>query len=101
MSVSVDIETEIKNDVISAPIQAVTVDRGQLKKEAEENWRVKDRKQKGRRSERPQSIVWISKGKTVEPRAVETGISDQGFLEITERPQRRRAHCDRPLPSRV
>ena len=85
MSVSVDIETETKSDVIAVPIQAVTVNKGQLQSSETENWRIQDKNQEqAKRRERPQSIIWISNGSTVTPRAVETGISDQGFIEITK-----------------
>jgi HlyD family secretion protein len=83
MSVSVDIETETKTDVLAVPIQAVTVDRGQLKSDVSDDWRIKDKKEQAKKKDHPQSIVWITDGVTVEPRAVETGISDQGFIEIT------------------
>lgn len=83
MSVSVDIETETKNDVIAVPIQSVTVNKGQMQSSENDNWRIKDKKDdQAKRRDRPQSIVWISTGSTVTPRAVETGISDQGYIEI-------------------
>jgi len=82
MSVSVDIETETRADVLAVPIQAVTVDRGQLKQDVKENWRVTDKKEEKKKKDTPQSIVWTTDGASVQPRAVETGISDQGYLEI-------------------
>ena len=84
MSVSVDIETEIKDSVVAIPIQAVTVDRNNLVKAEDDDWRIKDKK-KGSIAKvtRPQSIVWVSSGSSVTARGVETGISDQGFIEIT------------------
>ncbi len=85
MSVSVDIETEIKPNVIAIPIQAVTVDKSQLTASTTDDAKVQDRSaEASRRKDRPQSLVWVSDGKTVTPRLVETGISDQGFIEITK-----------------
>ena len=85
MSVSVDIETETKPDVIAIPIQSVTVDKGELTSSVKDGPTVKDKNaDRAKRPTRPQSIVWISSGSTVEPRAVETGISDQGFIEISK-----------------
>ncbi len=85
MSVSVDIETETKPDVIAVPIQSVTVNKGQLQSSTNDNWRVKDKgADQAKRRDRPQSIIWMSNGTTVTPRAIETGISDQGFIEVTE-----------------
>ncbi len=87
MSVSVDIETETKDSVVAVPIQSLTIDKGQLAQAGtdDENWRVKDKKaeQAQKRRDRPQSIVWMISGSSVVPRAVETGISDQGYIEIT------------------
>lgn len=83
MSVSVDIETETKADVIAVPIQAVTVNKGQLQSSEDENWRIKDKsEEQSKRRDRPQSIIWMSNGSTVTPRAIETGISDQGYIEV-------------------
>jgi len=85
MSVSVDIETEIKPNVIAIPIQAVTVDKSQLTASTTDEAKVQDRAaEASKRKDRPQSLVWVSDGKTVTPRPVETGISDQGYIEITK-----------------
>lgn len=85
MSVSVDIETETKPNVVAIPIQAVTVDKAQLTSSVTTDANVQDRaSDAAKRKDRPQSLVWVSDGKTVSPRPVETGISDQGFIEITK-----------------
>ena len=82
MSVSVDIETEIKTDVISVPIQAVTVKHNEGQSE-EGDWRVTERgADAAQKKNRPKSMVWLTNGQTVEAREIETGISDQGFIEI-------------------
>jgi HlyD family secretion protein len=82
MSVSVDMETETRSDVLSVPIQAVTV---QQKGNGEEgDWRVTDRNDAKKKSNHPNSIVWIEKNNAVQPREIETGISDQGYIEIVK-----------------
>lgn len=85
MSCSVDIETETRANVLAVPIQSVTVRQDETATEGaqEENYRLQSRKvDAAKKSNRPTSIVWISKGNTVESRAVETGISDDGYIEI-------------------
>lgn len=82
MSVSVDLETETRADVIAVPIQSVTVK--QQGESNESDWRVTERgaKSKNKASNKPPSMVWISNGSTVQDRAIETGISDQGYIEV-------------------
>lgn len=85
MSCSVDIETETRANVLAVPIQSVTVRQDETATDAsqEENYRLQSRKaDAAKKSNRPKSIVWINKGNTVESRAVETGISDDGYIEI-------------------
>lgn len=87
MSCSVDIETETRSNVVAVPIQSVTVQRDETTttaNEDDENYRLSSRKVQGAgSSNKPKSIVWILNGSTVEARQVETGISDNGFIEIT------------------
>ncbi len=82
MSVSVDMETETRSNVLAVPIQAVTV--RQNTSANEDDWRVSDRSTASKKKDRnkPNTIVWVSNGSTVAERAIETGISDQGFIEI-------------------
>jgi HlyD family secretion protein len=85
MSCSVDIETETRSNVLAVPIQSVTVRQDETATEPaeEENYRMESRKADGaKKTNKPKSIVWINKGTTVESRAVETGISDDGYIEI-------------------
>lgn len=85
MSVSVDIETETKKNVLSVPIQSVTMQQMDgMNTDADDNTYVE---KKGdavakKKASRPGSKVWIVKGDTVQARGVETGISDQGYIEI-------------------
>lgn len=82
MSCNVDIETETRPNVIAVPLQSVTVradigleDTGQqsIQKVEPEKTRMKDK---------PQSIVFVVNGDKVEAKNVETGISDEGYIEI-------------------
>lgn len=83
MSVSVDIETETKENVLAVPIQAVTVDKEAMNKPQEDDWRVKDKdKEIAAKRNKPKSMVWLTDGATVQRRSVELGISDQGYIEI-------------------
>lgn len=85
MSCSVDIETDTKTNAIAVPIQSVTIrqDETAAVDSQEENYRLESRKVEGvKKSNKPKSIVWILKGNTVEARAVETGISDDGYIEV-------------------
>ncbi|MFA7325334.1 MAG: efflux RND transporter periplasmic adaptor subunit [Candidatus Kapaibacterium sp.] len=82
MSCNVDIETETRSNVIAVPLQSVTVrasidfgadDQQKIKKVESEQTRMKDK---------PQSIVFVVNGNKVDAVNVETGISDEGFIEI-------------------
>ena len=82
MSCNVDIETETKSDVLSVPIQSVTVRQDANGGKTEEDPQVQQKKPSSMEAKRPESIVWVYSGATVTSRAVKTGISDQGYIEI-------------------
>lgn len=83
MSCNVDIETETRRDVIAVPIQAVTVDQNTTKSsDVQQGPIVERRGAKKDTADNAKSIVWITNGKTVKPANVQTGISDQGKIEI-------------------
>lgn len=82
MSCNVEIETETKSDVLSVPIQSVTVRQDAEVEKNEEDPRVQQKKPAGSGSTRPQSIVWVYNGSSVSSRSVATGISDDGYIEI-------------------
>lgn len=90
MSCNVDIETETKPNVLSVPIQAVTVrqDVTQSEETKPSGSVPKDKRaaqqRKDEENQRPPSIVWIVNGSKVQSRTVETGISDQGYIEIVK-----------------
>lgn len=79
MSCNVDLETEIRSNVLSIPLQAVTVKREKAEENNEKIQKVNNEKKK----KIANSIVYIVKNdNTVESREVETGISDEGYIEI-------------------
>lgn len=82
MSCNVEIETETKTDVLSVPIQSVTVRQDVEVEKTEEDPRVQQKKPAGSGSKRPESIVWVYNGSAVTSRSVTTGISDDGYIEI-------------------
>lgn len=88
MSCNVEIETETKRDVLSVPIQSVTVRQDATDAKGNADAEPKDKRAAQRRKEeedkRPPSIVWIVNGNKVQSRQVETGISDQGYIEIVK-----------------
>ncbi len=97
MSATVDIETETVNNVVSVPIQSVTVRaeggktteelQQQRAKEAKERTGndlelVKERQQARREREMLRQVVFVRQGDTVKMRPVETGIADNSYIEI-------------------
>ncbi|HUJ45190.1 MAG TPA: efflux RND transporter periplasmic adaptor subunit [Opitutaceae bacterium] len=97
MSGTVDIETETVNNVVSVPIQSVTVRaeggknteelQQQRAKEAKERTGndlelVKERQEARREREKLHQVVFIRQGDTVKMRPVETGIADNTYIEV-------------------
>ena len=82
MSCNVEIETETKSDVLSVPIQSVTVRQDGEMEKKEDDPRVQEKKLASSEAKRPESIVWVYGGSTVTSRRVKTGISDDGYIEI-------------------
>ena len=83
MSCNVDIETETKSDVLSVPIQSVTVRQdASTTDNGEQDPRVEQKKSASSAARRPESIVWVYGGSSVASRVVTTGISDDGYIEI-------------------
>jgi HlyD family secretion protein len=82
MSCNVDIETETRTDVVAVPLQSVTV---RVNSGGGEE-RSKIRKVNNDKGEepKPQTVVFKVEGDIVKSVNVETGISDQGFIELTE-----------------
>lgn len=83
MSCNIDIETDTHYDVIAVPLQSVTVRLGMRNPEDENQTKIsKVNSKNGRNNNRPQSIVFLVDGDRVNSAIVETGISDEGFIEI-------------------
>lgn len=98
MSATVDIETQTVNDVVTVPIQSVTV-RAEGGKTAEElqQARAKEAKERSgndlevtterqeakRTASQLQRVVFVKSGDTVKMRKVETGIADNTYIQVT------------------
>lgn len=82
MSCNVDIETETRNDVIAVPLQSVTV-RANIGFADDNQQKIgKVESQQTKMKDKPQSIVFVVNGNKVDAVNVETGISDEGYIEI-------------------
>jgi HlyD family secretion protein len=97
MSATVDIETQTVENVVSVPVQSVTVraeggkTTEQLQKDREKESQersgnelgvTQERQEAKRNIEKLQRVVFVRKGDKVEMRKVETGIADNSFMEI-------------------
>ena len=97
MSGTVDIETETVSNVVAVPIQSVTVRaeggktteelQQQRAKEAKERSGndlelVKERQEAKRTQAKLQRVVFIRQGNVVKLRRVETGVSDNTYIEV-------------------
>lgn len=83
MSCNADIETETHKNVLAVPLQAVTIRQPaetQKKEETEQDENVAKEK---RSTKKLPSVVFVNKNKKAEMVQVETGISDNGYIEIT------------------
>ena len=87
MSVTAEIETRAKSNVLAVPIMAVTT---RTKKEEPKKKEMKEQSAlplKGARKEEPKKaneIVFLVNGETAKSAVVKTGISDDTFIEIAE-----------------
>jgi len=78
MSCDADIETETKFDVVSVPIQSVTA---RMAKEKNGDEKDKPKAKNGKRK-KPEEVVFTLEGNFVKKNKVETGISDDTYIEI-------------------
>jgi len=81
MSCNVDIETETRSDVVAVPLQSVTV--RVSSSGVEEKSKIRKVSDKPKDEPKPQTVVFVVEGESVRSVNVETGISDQGFIELT------------------
>lgn len=86
MSCNVEIQTETRRNVLSVPLQAVTIrekkrdkdkDNGAPNQPMEDEEEVKIIGDKG-----PKSVVFVKRGDVAKMIEVETGIADRGYIEI-------------------
>ena len=87
MSVTTDIETETKTNVLAVPIQSVTVRAPKTEKPAEapaEGEAQLDTKKKEKAKPEVQEVIFVVKDGKVKTVPVKRGISDDTHVEITE-----------------
>lgn len=82
MSATVDIQTEIKNDILTVPIQAVTTKSDSIIKEKVEN--AEQLETDNIEDEIEREVVFVVKDNNVVMKIVETGIQDNNYIEILE-----------------
>jgi len=91
MSATVDIQTERKENVLTLPIQAITIQADSSKNdmamkpdgEGENNEEVKATKTESKKSDKPKEIVFVvNKNNKVKQVPVTTGIQDDTYIEI-------------------
>jgi HlyD family secretion protein len=87
MSCTVDVEVEKKNNVLTVPIQSITVredmDMNNNKlDEGNENLQRKTNEKKDKK--KPQEIVFIVENGVAKKKNVKTGISDDTYIEVSE-----------------
>ena len=85
MSCNADVQTETKHNVVAVPIQSVTArNKAELTmdNEDENNMNVKEEKKNGFGPNKLQEIVFIIKNNKAKTVNVETGISDDNFIEV-------------------
>jgi HlyD family secretion protein len=87
MSVTAEIETRSRTNVVAVPIMAVTTRRpkDQPNKEKEkEPGLIRVKKVKKEEAPKVTEIVFLLNGDTVKSTPVKTGISDDSYIEVTE-----------------
>lgn len=92
MSCDVDIETDTHQNVLSVPLQSVTVRRPNADKEGGAPGENKSPESQGtpakpastKDSKKPPSVVFLNDNNKAKMIKVETGISDNGYIEIVK-----------------
>ncbi len=86
MSCNADIQTETRHNVLTVPIQSVTArnpsELPQEENEGDGEVKVVDEKKNGSEMKKLQEIVFVVKDNKAEIMNVETGISDDNYIEI-------------------
>lgn len=89
MSCNVEIKTETHSNVLAVPLQSVTEDESVTASAASTNSKESeivesDANSSTASNSTPAVIVYIVKDNKVKKRTVKTGLSDKGYIEITE-----------------
>jgi HlyD family secretion protein len=85
MSCTAYIEVEKKNDVLSVPIQSVTIREEEKEEEGDETGNENlSMQNKSGKDEKPQEVVFIIDNGVAKKKSVKAGISDDAYIEITE-----------------
>ena len=90
MSCNVEIETETRLGVLAVPLQAVTVRdtvfgmRAMEEKQDDMKVNKEEEKESKEKKKKPQTVVFVRKGDACKMVPVKTGISDDGYIEITD-----------------
>jgi len=89
MSASVEVKTEIKEDIIAVPIQAVASRIPEIKKDKEEGAQAGEdspepKSVKGDDDMEEKEVVFIVDGKTAKMVVIKTGIQDDEYIQILE-----------------
>jgi len=91
MSASVDIKTEIEEDIIAIPIQAVASRVPKKEKEKEEgakagedNEDAKPKKEKSTEDEEEKEVVFVVDGASAKMVVIKTGIQDDEYIQVLE-----------------
>ena len=83
MSCSVEISTETHPNVLSVPLQSVTVRSMQATEPEISSGSIQQQEEKKKsNSKRPPSVIFLKNGDKAKMVKVETGLSDHGFIEI-------------------
>jgi HlyD family secretion protein len=83
MSCSVEISTETHPNVLSVPLQSVTVRSVQASETEMSSGSIQQQEEKKKSNpKRPPSVVFLKDGNKAKMVKVETGLSDHGFIEI-------------------
>ena len=84
MSCNADVQTETRHNVVAVPIQSVTArNQSELpKEEGDGEIAVKEEKKNGFGKKKLQEIVFVVKDNKAKVMNVETGISDDNFIEV-------------------
>ncbi len=85
MSMTADIETETRANVLAVPIQSVTIRASKdEKKEESSNKNSEEKSNNKKKSDKPTEVVFLNDNGKAKMISVERGISDDEYVEITK-----------------